>query len=132
AQSQGTSGSIARGILTYFYDRHFDNCPCTDEDTTEKSGAIEPSDLAKSYGMTVKTHPNPANTWIAFDYTLPEKVTRATLTVTDLQGRTVTTIELTGQQGQHLLDTRQLTAGTYLYTIKTNDKQINGKFAVMR
>ncbi|MBK7031446.1 MAG: T9SS type A sorting domain-containing protein, partial [Bacteroidales bacterium] len=79
--------------------------------------------------IEVKLSPNPATTWLAFDYILPEKVSSIEIEITDGQGRLIDKISLAGKHGQRILDTRSYTPGIYFY--KTSKHQnVAGKFIV--
>lgn len=131
-ESNGTSGTIAKGILTHFYGANFIDCLETGNSAAYKSGKISPESLAKIYGMEISVKPNPASTWAAFDYKLPFETANALLVITDLLGRDVSSFELYGKQGQKLFDTRPLPSGTYIYTLKSGNKQLIGKFTIVK
>lgn len=130
-ESNGT-GAIAKGILTHFYGANFIDCLETGNSAAYKSGKISPESLAKIYGMEISVKPNPASTWAAFDYKLPYETANALLVITDLSGRDVSSFELYGKQGQKLFDTRPLPSGTYIYTLKSGNKQLTGKFTIVK
>lgn len=133
ASSRGTSGAIAEGILSYFYGEVF--VDCIEEiggSSAYKSGKISPELLAKIYKMEICVKPNPANSWAAFDYKLPEDVSLAFLEITDLFGKTVAKIELNQSQGQKLIDTRTFSPGIYFYTFKVDSKHLTGKLSIVK
>jgi len=76
--------------------------------------------------------PNPANQWAAFDYTLPGDQTTGIITITDVTGHTVDVLNVTGQQGQKLWDTRNLKSGVYIYTLTTGGFNQSGKIVVSK
>jgi hypothetical protein len=78
----------------------------------------------------ISVHPNPAGQWAAFDYILPEGETMATIIITDLAGKTVDVLQVSGQQGQKVWDTRQVKAGVYLYTLITAAYSKTGKIMI--
>lgn len=57
--------------------------------------------------------PNPARNWVTFNYTLASATDQGRIIVRDLSGRTLETIRFSGQEGQRVLDTRDLVAGVY-------------------
>lgn len=81
-------------------------------------------------GIKVTVKPNPADTWVAFDYVLPEGVRSATLTITDSQGKAVESFEVTGRQGQKLWDTRHIGSGIYFYTLRAAQLSKSGKIVI--
>ncbi len=86
--------------------------------------------IAERESLKFNIYPNPANTWVAFDYTLPLHETQGTIEITDNLGRTIHTIDITQQQGQYVLDTRNYKAGVYYYTLKCGTLQQSGKLIV--
>jgi len=85
---------------------------------------------AKRIDITVK--PNPASQWAAFDYVLPESETMATITITDLAGKTVEVLQVNGQQGQKLWDTHLIESGMYFYTLQVAGSSKTGKIVVSK
>lgn len=94
--------------------------------------AFTPEDLGKAFGLSISVKPNPATTWAAVDYTLPAKLSKATITVSNALGVTVMSIELNGNQGQKVLDLRGLADGVYLYTIKCGEYVQTGKLVIAK
>ena len=89
-------------------------------------------DIGKAMGMDVSVKPNPATTWTAVDYTLPAKMAQATIRVTNALGVTVMTAELNGNQGQKVLDLRNLADGVYVYTISCGEYVQTGKLVIAK
>lgn len=94
--------------------------------------AFTPEDLGKALGLSISVKPNPATTWAAVDYTLPAKLSKATITVSNALGVTVMSTELNGNQGQKVLDLRGLADGVYLYTIKCGEYVQTGKLVIAK
>ena len=94
--------------------------------------SFTPEDLGKAMGMDVSIKPNPATTWTAVDYTLPAKMAQATIRVTNALGVTVMTAELNGNQGQKVLDLRDLSDGVYVYTISCGEYVQTGKLVIAK
>jgi len=128
----GSSSAAAKGILATYYNAQFVDCMQAIEPASLKRGAVSPEDLAKVYGMEISVKPNPASDWAAFDYTLPDMDETATLQITDMTGKIIETITLSGKQGQKLWDTRPIKAGVYLYTMKAGIKSLSGKITIIK
>ena len=128
--SDNASGAASKGILETYYGNHFCNCPEIVDETAFKSSYVNPNDVNKIYGIEISVKPNPAKDWAAFDYTLPENATNATLIITDAFGKTIAHFVLSGIQGQQLWDTRGIVAGTYIYTLKVNGSSKTGKIVI--
>jgi len=114
---QGSSGSIARSILELQGGQPFANCPSLDGDASFKSQAVDIEKLSKAKGMSLTAKPNPANSWIAFDYTLPDGATEGRIEITNASGAVVDQLMLHGNQGQKLFDSRRLSSGAYTGTV---------------
>jgi uncharacterized delta-60 repeat protein len=64
--------------------------------------------------------PNPAHTWTTVTYALLTEPTNGRILVKDIAGRVLFTERLAGRQGQVVLDTRQLSKGTYTVECTTD------------
>ncbi|WP_373728269.1 T9SS type A sorting domain-containing protein [Bacteroides heparinolyticus] len=89
-------------------------------------------DLSQAMGMSVTVQPNPATTWATVDYTLPTKLSKATISVTNALGITVMTDELNGNQGQKVIDLRPLANGVYVYTVRCGECVRTGKLVITK
>ena len=89
-------------------------------------------DLGKALGLSISVKPNPATTWTAVDYTLPAKLSKATITVSNALGVIVMSTELNGNQGQKVLDLRGFADGVYLYTIRCGEYVQTGKLVIAK
>ncbi len=131
--SRSIAGAQARSLLNFAYGYNYFDLPET----------IKPGDkagLVKDYGSInysnkkeqyVTARPNPANNWVAFDYTLPYPAEKATLIITDVAGRKVKSIEVRQKQGQLIWDTRSIPAGIYIYSLKISGKTIDQRKLVV-
>ncbi|MBK7173640.1 MAG: T9SS type A sorting domain-containing protein [Bacteroidales bacterium] len=128
ATNLGIASGQAKGILEYAVGVNY--CHCTPLDDALKHSFVVPSNHSyQQEKIEVKLSPNPATTWLAFDYILPEKVSSIEIEITDGQGRLIDKISLAGKHGQRILDTRSYTPGIYFY--KTSKHQnVAGKFIV--
>lgn len=95
-------------------------------------GAFAPKDLNGLLGFTVNVSPNPATTWMAVDFTLPNKVTKALFTLTNTIGVEVLNVELNGSQGQKVLDLRHLPNGVYVYFVRCVGLKHTGKLVIAK
>ena len=116
--SEGSAGAQARGILESFYGADFNDCKSLDGEESFKNTVVNPNLLGEAYGLSILAKPNPAKDWATFDYTLPRQESVAVLEITDANGRIVETMNLSGNQGQKLWDTRNIPSGSYIITIK--------------
>nr|NQU91133.1 T9SS type A sorting domain-containing protein [Bacteroidota bacterium] len=126
----GSAKTSAQGILEFAYGYDYCNCPDLPENIQLKSSTIDMGDMAKARGLEISSEPNPADTWVAFDYTLPLSETQGTVEITDNLGRIIHTVDIMQQQGQFVLDIRNYKAGIYYYTLKCGSLQQTGKLIV--
>jgi len=83
-------------------------------------------------GLFIVVHPNPAGQWAAFDYILPEGESMATITITDLTGKTVDVLQVSGMQGQKLWDTHLIESGMYFYTLQVTGSSKTCKLIIVK
>lgn len=88
--------------------------------------------FTEAMGLSLKLNPNPANTWVAVDYTLPKGFNNAVITLTNSMGLEVNTQNVQGECGQHVIDLQKLPVGVYILTIKCEEHNITNKLVVTR
>ncbi len=111
---------MAQSLLEATNERyHFDECPELDFQAPVRgaSQGYTQEDLSKAMGLSVSAKPNPATTWVAIDYTLPGDAEKTILTLTNALGVKVASYNLSGHQGQKVLDLREFASGVYTCTI---------------
>ncbi len=127
------AGTQAKGILEFAYGYHYCNCLNVSDTTGYKSsGIINPDDFAKAYSLDVKTAPNPAQDWVAFNFTLPNGNTMGVIEICDVSGKFVTGIPITEAQGQKVWDTRKIKSGVYFYTLNVSGFNKTGKIIISK
>ncbi len=124
----GIASTQAKGILGFMAGTPYCNCVRYNDEL--KHSMVKPSTIVNLTSVIkISVAPNPATTWITFEYSLPEKLNSVTLNITDNTGRRIETLTLTGKQGQKVLDTRSYASGAYIYQIN-QDKKVSGKFII--
>ena len=86
--------------------------------------------LAKVGATSLSAFPNPAGNAATVNYTLPQGVHEATLVLSTLNGSVVSRMALTNS-GSKTITTADLSAGTYLYHLETNQGMIGAKRLVV-
>lgn len=134
--STGTAQAMAQAIMMGVYGYHYDDCPVGvelqnngDRDTPPVFSSI---DTNKAMGLTVSTSPNPANTWVTVNYTLPMGATKAQLKLANAYGIVVATYDLLGDERQKVLDLRSLVSGVYTYTLYCGKLSQTGKLVIVK
>lgn len=131
----GTSQLMARGIMMEIGDRYIEPyvCPDMPRDSGGRGEMIHNNyEYEENNVFAVKLSPIPATTWVSVDYQLPEKATKATMTVMSPLGNVVMDIEFSGNKGAKALDLRDLPNGVYTYIVKCGDVVKSGKLVVMK
>ena len=94
------------------------------ESMNESKGwaTIGQSSMDNAMGFMVSVSPNPATTWAVVDYTMPSKMSKASVVITNTLGVTMMSTELNGDQGQKVLDLRDLSDGVYFVRVTDGEK----------
>lgn len=122
---------ISERMLEFAYGHHFCNClNVSDSVGYKSSGMTNLEDFAKAYGLEIRTEPNPANDWVAFNYTLPYDKSEGTIKIVDTKGTFITSFLVTGTYGQKVWDTRKLNSGVYLYSLSVGEFTRSGKIVI--
>jgi hypothetical protein len=125
---RGRAAMLAQSILEYAKDYHFCHCLAETNETLLKNGQIISTPTEN--GLTIYATPNPANDWVAFNYTLPVNSTDGILKITDMSGKLVEQFTVSNPQGQKVWDTRQVNKGLYLYTLQAGNASKQGKLVI--
>ena len=72
-------------------------------------------------------YPNPAKTFIHLPYTLPQDVKKGTIRVFNSQGQMIKTFLVDGTSEYVRLETSNLPAGNYFYTLDARGQRSDGK-----
>jgi hypothetical protein len=127
--SNGKVAYLAQGILEYAYDFNFCNCAPVGDSSILKNSYVE-GVLSSASGLLIDASPNPATTWVTFDFELPVYAKKAILQISDIEGKIITTFTLSIQQKQYVWDTRNWEKGVYIYTLKTTNESKSGKLII--
>ncbi|GIV32183.1 MAG: hypothetical protein KatS3mg030_485 [Saprospiraceae bacterium] len=116
--SLGPAGTSARGVLNVLYGTNYLVDPELPGGGTAYL-AMPPA----GYGLSampesIKAYPNPSEQNITFQWSLPNEQDRAVIYITDLQGRTIEEIVVSGRGGRTEWETDGVEGGIYLYRLK--------------
>ncbi len=126
----GKGRSMARGILNFAYGYEYCDCPQPGGMPGTKSSKAGIEDFQNTFGAKVSAEPNPAGEWTVFKYELPQNETSGAIKITDVSARIIEVLEISGQTGQKVWDTRNIKNGVYFYTITSNGVTSTGKIVV--
>ncbi|NPD47837.1 S8 family serine peptidase [Lentimicrobium sp. S6] len=131
--SKGVAGVKAQGVLEHFYGEHYCDCVNTTVDNNKSASTpFTTGEFAEAMGLKISAEPNPATTWVAFDYELPIASEKAELIIKSIDGKQVAHFNLTGETGQKVWDTRSLKAGAYIYEFISGELKQSGKLIITK
>ena len=119
---------MARALLEYGHGYHFEKCLAEAEEASLKNSIVNKAIIEN--GISIAANPNPASSWVAFEFELPFNVNNGEILVTDMQGRALVNFKVKGKSGQQVWDTRQIEKGIYIYTLKAGNISKQGKLIV--
>lgn len=128
-QGYGSAKKQAQSILEYAYGQHFYDCPSLPDSIAAKQHQISEFGIAQD-AIEVSIKPNPAQTWVVIDYTLPFNAENGLLLVIDITGHVIEKINLDQNNGQAVLDLRHVPAGVYIYRIESSGYSSSGKLVI--
>ncbi len=128
----GQAAERAENILCFFYGL------CKEEIGSPKSNSVKtkkprPTEESLYSSLnSVKVAPNPANTYIEFEYDFLISSQKNILRILDVQGKPVKIWNLgSNQKGIKVLDTRKMPNGVFFYELLRNSKKVkSGKFII--
>jgi hypothetical protein len=122
--SQEIMGVMASNLLCFGYNQCQDFVPTLPEMGGNQQRFAKPNvkQLLNDLQNTLVTHPNPAKNFVVFDYSLA--ATDAQISITDVTGKLIHTINLSNTRGETIWDTREVTAGMYFYSVNANGRSI--------
>jgi len=130
--SKGTGGVLARNMLTYAFGYNFYTFPELNDTASYKIQPAGWNNFIEWSGVEISAKPNPAKAWTAFDYVLPDADSKGSILITDVSGRLIQTIPVSGLQGQEVWDTRNVKAGVYFFTLNAGGISKTGKIVVCK
>jgi len=83
-------------------------------------------------GLKIQAEPNPATTWVSFDYELPIGNDKAQLLIRNTEGKQIALFQISDKLGQKVWDTRSLKAGTYIYEFVSGNLKQSGKIIIIK
>jgi len=122
----------ARNILEFAYDYYYCNCQYISDTTVMKSSGTFNQDMGKDMGLNITAKPNPASDWVQFNYQLPYNAVEGEIIISDITGKFVNRLTVTGAIGMKLWDIRNIQNGVYLYTLSAVGFSSSGKIVISR
>jgi hypothetical protein len=82
--------------------------------------------------VTTKVYPNPATSFVNFDYKIAGNQDDARIVISTILGAQVMELQLTGNEGTERINVSTLTEGIYFYNLITNDQLVETKKLIIR
>lgn len=96
-------------------------------------GFVGRNDILAKSAKVSNAYPNPASSMVYVDYKLPANTTNAKLKISNLLGTSVSTVDLTKNEGKAAVNVNDLKNGVYFYSIMINNSAtVTRKFVVKR
>jgi hypothetical protein len=121
---------MARNILIYAYNYHYCDCLNAPDSSYLKDLGSNYSGFNSAFGPEVTVEPNPAHTYVTFDYKLGRFNSVGLIKIVDVYGKEIHDIVIHHEQGQYTWDTRFVSPGVYFYTLVSNGKSKSGKIII--
>lgn len=118
------AGAMSRGLLNVFYGYQYEVVALDPSDGPLQLLAPPNTANGNTYladRQYVAAYPNPARKSVSFNWQLPKGTEEGTILLSDMQGREVERIAVSGQYGSIDWQTDKADAGIYFYKIKFKD-----------
>ncbi len=124
----GSAVAQAQNMLSMLYGNHYYDCPSLPENLALKR--YDESTNSNNDALFIVAKPNPASTWVAFDYELPFYTKKGIIKITDITGKILITIPIVDSIGQKTWDVRNIKSGVYLYILEAGGTTKSGKLII--
>jgi hypothetical protein len=98
--SASSAKSIARNILEFAHGYEYCDYLYVSDPSIQKNIDGGLAGFMNSTGISITCSPNPASEWTEFTYNLPMVADKGEIVITDITGKFVQRIAVTGNQGQ--------------------------------
>lgn len=132
ANNLGMPRAQAASILERFYGIVNDFCPEVNDNAMLQSSHISNLNYAKANGVELNFHPNPAGYWTSLDFKLPEAESTAEIIIMDISGNLIDRIIIQGNEGQKVIDFRNVASGSYTYKLTFGEIKLSGKIIISK
>ncbi len=132
--SDRRAGAMAQGIINTWYGGHYRVVPILGGWGGQQGLVAPPTgNSALPAANYLSVSPNPARGSVYFHWNLPDGMENATISITDLQGKLLEVIEVTGQKGKMEWSVERLEHGIYIFHVKLpNGNSQTSKLAIIK
>ncbi len=129
----GNSKSLAKAIVREYFGRDYNTFDCPTLPGQNIRSETTPINQTTEYDdFNVSVNPSPATTWATFEYHLPSKTSKSTITIVNQLGINVLETSIDGNKGAKTLDLSNLTIGVYTYVVRCGDYVKTGKLVITK
>jgi Secretion system C-terminal sorting domain len=125
------AGNMARNILTYANVQHYCNCLPHEDSVYLKNEFIHTENIQPENNiLKISAEPNPAQTYVAFDFELPGMNSTGLINIADVQGKMIRQFQVNGKTGQIVWNSSGVKAGVYYYHLGSSGLNKAGKVII--
>lgn len=125
------AGNKARNILAYANVTQNCNClPIIDSTSLKNASAPLLQTRPDKDILKISAQPNPAHTYLAFDFELLHPTSTGIIIITDVNGMVVNQMQVNGKSGQKVWNTSGIKAGVYYYSLESSGLSESGKVVI--
>lgn len=117
-------------LLCFGYGRC--RAPLTGGDNRPQPRLLPQAGADTPTSAVLSIHPNPASSWVAFNYNLQTQPDHAELIVRDATGREVYRAALQASEQQQLWDTREVASGTYNAVLLNGGRELRAEKLIVK
>jgi hypothetical protein len=125
------AGNMARNILTYANIHHYCNCLPPEDSAYLKNEFIHTENIHPENNiLKISVEPNPAHTFVTFNFELPDDNSSGQINVSDINGKVIWQIQVNGKRGQKVWNCSSEKAGVYNYNLMSSGLYKAGKVVI--
>jgi hypothetical protein len=125
------AGNMARNILTYANVHQYCNClPVVDSAYLKNEFIPMENTKIDNNILKITAEPNPAHTYVAFDFELLNEYSTGQINISDMNGKVIWQIQVKGKRGQKVWNTSSIKAGVYHYNLMSAGLNKAGKVVI--
>jgi len=126
-----SAGNIARNILSYAGIHQYCNClPFIDSSYMKNTFVSGTNTMIGNDILKISAKPNPARTYVAFDYELMTGHAAGLINISDIHGKVIWQIQVSGKKGQKVWNTTRVQAGVYYFNLLSDGLNKTGKIVI--
>jgi hypothetical protein len=129
--SLGLAGIQAQNILEFAYNYEYTGCAALPDEPIKSSKTIRTKPSKSILEPSISAFPNPSKEWCAIKYSFPIGESTAVIQINDFKGHLFKTYNINHSHGQVVWDVRDISAGLYYISLKTDQFVKTGKLIVI-